>query len=221
MGGAGNFTAIQILEAGRRAEAEGNRDHAQRFYVHLVSQYAASPEAADAHEGLRRLGEYPRVAQATHLVHSTNGARGGAAQPPFAMPAVNLAPGPRTEPRRPTVAVSDQARPHKQAGRKKPIDVDASSDAAPPKVRRYRVGRFVATLFSFMGGAGTIAGVLSLVAGAILPVSRVPSSMVSAVLVSPVVAVAFTLLALALLLLGQMGSAVFRAALSRNDGNHH
>jgi hypothetical protein len=50
------FTPAQVLDAGRRAEAEGRFEFAQQFYRHLVTYYANSQEAAEAQDGLRRLG---------------------------------------------------------------------------------------------------------------------------------------------------------------------
>jgi hypothetical protein len=50
------FTPAQVLDAGRRAEAEGRFEFAQQFYRHLVTYYANSQEAAEAQDGLRRIG---------------------------------------------------------------------------------------------------------------------------------------------------------------------
>lgn len=49
------FTPAQVLQAGRRAEAEGKSDLAEHFYRHVVEHYGASVEAAVAREGLSRL----------------------------------------------------------------------------------------------------------------------------------------------------------------------
>jgi hypothetical protein len=49
------FTPFQLLDAGRRAEADGQIEAAVQFYRQTVDQYAYGPEAAQAREGLARL----------------------------------------------------------------------------------------------------------------------------------------------------------------------
>jgi hypothetical protein len=53
--GTPQFSPSQVLEAGRRAEAEGKIDYALQFYRHLVTHFASSPEATAAREGLDRI----------------------------------------------------------------------------------------------------------------------------------------------------------------------
>jgi hypothetical protein len=106
---AANFSAQQILEAGRRAEADGNRDHAVRFYKHLTIHFAGTFEAADAVAALHRLEDAgPRYAFAPpapaagsertspHL--SVSGVLPGAGRPAFATPLLGppVSPGPLT-----------------------------------------------------------------------------------------------------------------------------
>ncbi len=50
------FTPPQLLEAGHRAEAEGRLDLAAQFYRHLTEHYAFTGEAAEARNGLGRVG---------------------------------------------------------------------------------------------------------------------------------------------------------------------
>ena len=50
------FTPAQLLDSGRRSEAEGKFDIADQFYRHLTEHYAQSPEAAEAHNGIGRIG---------------------------------------------------------------------------------------------------------------------------------------------------------------------
>lgn len=85
------FTADQILEAGRRAEAQGQLDYAIQFYRHLTDHHASAPEAQSAREALARLGPGraaglpeakatgPLGAQPTATVRPY---RNGASQPP-------------------------------------------------------------------------------------------------------------------------------------------
>jgi len=56
MHGLAQFTPQQLLESGRRAEAEGRPDLAHQFYWHLAEQYGYTAEAADARNGLARVG---------------------------------------------------------------------------------------------------------------------------------------------------------------------
>jgi hypothetical protein len=49
------FTSAQILEAGRRAEAQGQRDYAIQFYRHIVEHHATAPETREARDGIARL----------------------------------------------------------------------------------------------------------------------------------------------------------------------
>ena len=50
------LTPPQLLEAGRRAEAEGKLDLATQFYRHLAEHYAYTGEAAEARNGIGRIG---------------------------------------------------------------------------------------------------------------------------------------------------------------------
>ena len=61
------YTPVQVLQAARRAEAEGKMDYALQFYRHLVEQHGTTPEAQEAREGLFRIAEWrwgeARIAQ--------------------------------------------------------------------------------------------------------------------------------------------------------------
>lgn len=50
------FTPPQLLEAGHRAEVEGKLDLAVQFYRHLTEHYSFTGEAAEARNGLGRVG---------------------------------------------------------------------------------------------------------------------------------------------------------------------
>src|SRR3954470_15287229 len=52
------YTPVQVLQAARRAEAEGKMDYALQFYRHLVEQHGTTPEAQEAREGLFRIAEW-------------------------------------------------------------------------------------------------------------------------------------------------------------------
>jgi hypothetical protein len=57
------FTPFQLLEAARRAEADGHIEAAFQFYRQTADQFAYSPQAAAAREGLARLhgGWQPKI----------------------------------------------------------------------------------------------------------------------------------------------------------------
>jgi hypothetical protein len=54
--GSPQFTPRQLLDAGRRAEADGKLDQANQLYRHLADHYAYTAEAAEARNGLGRIG---------------------------------------------------------------------------------------------------------------------------------------------------------------------
>lgn len=63
--GLAQFTPQQLLEAGRRAEADGRPDLAHQFYRYLSENYGYTAEAADGRAGLSRVtaGEAPPIWQ--------------------------------------------------------------------------------------------------------------------------------------------------------------
>jgi hypothetical protein len=52
------YTPLQVLQAARRAEAEGKMDYALQFYRHIVENHGTTPEAQEAREGLMRIAEW-------------------------------------------------------------------------------------------------------------------------------------------------------------------
>lgn len=55
-----HYTPVQVLQAGRRAEAGGRPDYAIQFYRHLVTHHPASPEGLEARGSLDRLTDFSR-----------------------------------------------------------------------------------------------------------------------------------------------------------------
>jgi len=70
------FSPFQLLEAARRAEAEGHIDAAYQYYRQTVDQFAYSAEAAQAREGLARLngGWQPNIWHLNGTPQATDGA---------------------------------------------------------------------------------------------------------------------------------------------------
>jgi hypothetical protein len=60
------LTPAQLIDAGRRAEAQGRADLAIQFYRYLTEYFAEAVEAAEAHNALGRIGaaqSLPRIAK--------------------------------------------------------------------------------------------------------------------------------------------------------------
>lgn len=70
------FTPPQLLEAGHRAEVEGRLDLAAQFYRHLTDHYAFTSEAAEARNGLGRVGAtQSQVWHSNGVAHANGAAR--------------------------------------------------------------------------------------------------------------------------------------------------
>ena len=63
--GAPHFSPQQLIDAGRRAEAEGQFNYAAQFYRHLTDHFPYTAEAAEARNALGRIGA--AQAQVWHL----------------------------------------------------------------------------------------------------------------------------------------------------------
>jgi hypothetical protein len=68
------FSPPQLLEAGHRAETEGRLDLAAQFYRHLTEHYAFTGEAAEARNGLGRVGAAQSQLWHTNGTSHVNGA---------------------------------------------------------------------------------------------------------------------------------------------------
>jgi hypothetical protein len=61
--GTPQFTPKQLLEAGRRSETEAKADFAIQFYLHVIENYAQTPEAVEARSAVTRMATSERPAQ--------------------------------------------------------------------------------------------------------------------------------------------------------------
>src|SRR5690349_4449418 len=61
--GAPELTPGQLLDAGRRAEAEGKVDLAVQFYLHLAEHFGQTPDAAEARSAIIRMAAAGRPRQ--------------------------------------------------------------------------------------------------------------------------------------------------------------
>ncbi|HXF53512.1 MAG TPA: hypothetical protein VNK52_05250 [Hyphomicrobiaceae bacterium] len=184
------FTPSQILEAGRRAEAEGRTEYAIQFYRHLVDHHGSAPEAEAAHDALV-------------LIEAR---RAGGGPPPFN--GAEFRPGP------PPVPAAD--RPPRLGstislglvGVERPLPL-----ILPAPRRAYRTGRLIARLLTWMGGGSVLAGVAANSALLFAPdlLARLPEVAVGW-LFRPFVAPAMAGSGILAMLLGQLARAVLDSA---------
>jgi hypothetical protein len=170
------FTPVQVLQAARRAEAEGKMDYALQFYRHLVEQHGTTPEAQEAREGLFRIAEWrwgeARVARGRDA-GNTSAPSGQGSQSPQA--AAQTPASPQTAPSIPPGsqrvynvagnAQSDYFPDQSATGHptKLPqiIAREQNQQAAdpPPFRARFQVAKFIAHALSALGWLTLIAGI--------------------------------------------------------------
>lgn len=179
------FTPAQVLQAGRRAEAEGKSDLAEHFYRHVVEHYGASVEAAVAREGLSRLtatlggdGGAAPVVPAVREVPPPVPPGGLAPVRPVATP---LASAP-TAATPPTLDVAPS--PQASAGLMPAASPEPSrSIAGRPRSHPYRAGRAIVGVLSVVGWLMVIVGValvplaMTRQAGEMLPLLASPAGL--------------------------------------------
>jgi len=161
------FTPAQVLQAARRAEAEGKMDYALQFYRHLVEQHGGTPEAQEAREGLFRIAEWrwgeARVARNKEAV-------GAGGQP---APQIPPSAPPSSEQRVYNVAnnepagySSEEQRPAAAGNLPQIISRQhAPADLGTPFEARFGVGKFFAHALSGVGWLMLVAGIFAAVAG--------------------------------------------------------
>jgi hypothetical protein len=212
------FTPVQVLQAARRAEAEGKMDYALQFYRHLVEQHGTTPEAQEAREGLFRIAEWrwgeARVARGRD---ATGGGQTSQSAPnpqtPPAAPAggqrvYNVANNP---PHQSTDYYADQPQAGAVPGKLPQIIARGQDQDEQAFAPRFRVAKFVAHALSAIGwitllaGIGAAAGVFAGLAPelAVIGLLGVPFGVLLGL---PV----FTL-GLVLIVAGQLAAAVFES----------
>lgn len=210
------FTPVQVLQAARRAEAEGKMDYALQFYRHLVEQHGGTPEAQEAREGLFRIAEWrwgeARVARARET--------GGAAPtPPQAPSAAQQAAGGQR-----VYNVANNPQPQEPyAG-----DHDAAGGGALPQIisrqhgqgadelpvfnARFRVARFFAHTLSGVGWLTLLVGVLAAVAGVAGLVAELSAVALMGTPFGVLIGAPAALLGLMLIVGGELAAALFESA---------
>ncbi|HWK33876.1 MAG TPA: hypothetical protein VNR51_09390 [Hyphomicrobium sp.] len=228
------FTPVQVLQAAKRAEAEGKMDYALQFYRHLVEQHGNTPEAQAAREGLFRIAEWRwGEARVTRGRDAGNEGAGGA-------------PGGQQQPQ-PT---SGQAQAHGDqrvyhVGSSENASDDYHPDAAgalpqivsrrragiekeqPAFEPRFRIAQLAAHTLSGVGWLTLLTGIVGVVAA----VAGLVTELSAAVMGMPlgvVIGVPFAVIGLALAVSGQVASAIFdstnaaleRAAVARGQASY-
>ena len=198
------YTPVQVLQAARRAEAEGKMDYALQFYRHLVEQHGATPEAQEAREGLFRIAEW-RWGEA-RIARRQDGAAAKGAQFPQAA-AASPPPPPKV----------DEAAPSTFAGSAgqlpQIVSRDAAGDELLPLFRpRYRVAKVIAYGVSVLGLASALAGAAAAVLAGAGAVEQVSAVGMFGLPIGLALGIPAALLGLVLLLAGQLAVAVFENA---------
>jgi hypothetical protein len=136
------YTPSQVLEAGRRAEAEGRIDYAVQFYRHLTDHHASAPEAEAAHDALTVI--YARRAGEPAPAPAINGAQFRTGPPPVPAQARSAPQVP------PAIAIA-------------PLDAERLLPLILPEPQNaYRTGRILARLLTWAGGTVALAGLVTL-----------------------------------------------------------
>ena len=237
--GTNQFTPRQVLEAGRRAEADGKLDYAIQFFQHVMTHHGGSPEAAVAHEALWRLdGNYrdsgtsngaasggyaaPRHQPLVHVAAATNGSHSShLVDPSTGQRSAQRSGKPGTlKQRLPSVPESAlERRPTADAassrgrGRVKTTESSSLARMSPrPVGKRYRFGRVLARLLFTVGSIGAIGGSISLAASIAIWAAKPAVFPFAWLAISPILAGSLVAVALFLLLTSQMAGAIFDAA---------
>lgn len=163
------YTTAQILEAARRAEAEGRLEFAHQFYRHLAEQHPASPEAGLARDGMSRLQHIfgpDRPAREAPLFDLSTPRR---APPPLAAataPAYPSAPSPQGLPVATPLArepAFDDYPQRQNAVQPAAVVTRSEIPFEPPPLRKdYRTARLIARLLTWIGGIAVLAGLAAL-----------------------------------------------------------
>ncbi len=205
------FTPVQVLQAARRAEAEGKMDYALQFYRHLVEQHGGTPEAQEAREGLFRIAEW-RWGEARVARTSAAGSAGAGPQPLPSPPSppsdgqrvynvANNAPAYPADQQSVSGLPQIIARQHQQGGEELPLFH-----------ARFRVGRFFAHTLSAFGWITLLSGVLAVVAGLGGFVGELSAIALLGTPFGVMLGVPAVLLGLVLVVAGQLAAALFESA---------
>jgi hypothetical protein len=194
------YTPVQVLQAARRAEAEGKMDYALQFYRHLVEHHGMTAEAQEAREGLFRIAEW-RWGEA----RVTRRQDGGNGQPQ------------RQDAYAATAAAQQQDYGQHEPPQHMPqvIAREAAKAAgmavAQPYRARYRGATVVALMVSGVGWASVLTGILVAVLAAGGFVADVSAGGLLGLPVGVLLGVPAAVIGLVLVVTGQLAAAVFES----------
>jgi hypothetical protein len=212
------YTPVQVLQAARRAEAEGKMDYALQFYRHLVEHHAMTAEAQEAREGLFRIAEW-RWGEA----RVTRRQDGGNGQPP------------QSQPQRQDAYAAAAAAQQQDYGQHEPpqhmpqvIAREAAKAAgmvvAQPYKARYRGATVVALMVNGVGWASVLTGIVVAVLAAGGFVADVSAGGLLGLPLGVLLGVPAAVIGLVLVVTGQLAAAVFEStnatleSLARGNG---
>jgi hypothetical protein len=191
------YTPVQVLQAARRAEAEGKMDYALQFYRHLVEQHSSSVEAQEAREGLFRIAEWRwGEARVARRQEAANGQSNHGHQP-YTIASSSDYP-PESSNRLPQIIAREAAKA-------------AAKDEAPVFKSRYRAARNIAVLVSGMGWLSAVFGVLVAVLAIAGATTEISAQGPLGVPVGFLFGLPVAMFGLFLVIAGQVGMAVFES----------
>jgi len=192
------YTPVQVLQAARRAEAEGKMDYALQFYRHLVEQHSSSVEAQEAREGLFRIAEWRwGEARVARRQEAANGQQSNHGHQPYTIAASSDYP-PESSNRLPQIIAREAAKA-------------AAKDEAPVFKSRYRAARNMDVLVSGMGWLSVVVGVLVAVLAVAGATSEISAQGLMGIPVGFLLGMPVAMFGLFLVIAGQVGMAVFES----------
>jgi hypothetical protein len=214
------FTPVQVLQAARRAEAEGKMDYALQFYRHLVEQHGSTPEAQEARDGLFRIAEWrwgeARVTRGRDAANAGNQAAAPAQTPPSTPPppgaqrVYNVANNAPPVPHFPEQDQSAAAHPTKMP-QIITREHEASANDLPPFQVRFQISKAIAYVLSGLGWITLLAGIGGVGAGAGGFIGELSALVLLGLPLGIVVGVPAAALGLILVVSGQLAAAVFES----------
>jgi len=212
------YTPVQVLQAARRAEAEGKMDYALQFYRHLVEHHGMTAEAQEAREGLFRIAEWRwGEARVTRRPEAGNA-------PPQRNDAQRHDPQRQDAQRQDAygAAAAAQQHAHHQDYASEPPQhlpqviareaAKAAGMAGEPYRARYRGATMVANLVSAVGWTAVLTGVIVAVLAVGGFVADVSAGGLLGLPVGVLLGVPAAVIGLVLVVTGQLATAVFESA---------
>jgi hypothetical protein len=207
------YTPVQVLQAARRAEAEGKMDYALQFYRHIVEHHGTAAEAQEAREGLFRIAEWRwGEARIARRQEAATGYAGGqqrmpAQGAPNAQPAYAPEPGYTPEPADASVPVTGATRMPQIISRE--AAKAAQATAQPEFQPRFRGARSLAQFMSACGWVSMLAGIAVAGLATIGAMAEVSAGVLLGLPLGVLLGVPATLIGLVLVVNGQLAVAVF------------